>query len=371
MRPTLIPLLLATLALPATAQTITFDTDDYRSISVYDTWEQSPFRLQPEAGHAAVIDNHLTHPDPILGHAPNTSPRILGFQRSRHASNTYGVRINLKEPFRLTKHNRYLHVMVHLADKPSPSRMMVIGLGKRVEPAWNWQTGEDEQFWALSATPVAARDGWQDEVFAIRGFSYAQEDSPLSGIDIHALVLVPDVASRQQLAEDFVCYFDQIEINDSNARRFHTETYAPSFGHGNAGTDNPTAAHGGIAGLVPNAHGETVRVSDQQLNGSVVAAADNQVLNHHKAPYGQPFAIRMVPAPGFVANGLRVRYGRNLHLPQFDQAGNPHWLEETYTADQLDAQGCLTLPAQVMVGRSVSIEGFFVEAPFLQPSTRQ
>ena len=38
---------------------IGFETDDYRSVSVYDTWEASPFRTGVLSGNAAVIDNNI------------------------------------------------------------------------------------------------------------------------------------------------------------------------------------------------------------------------------------------------------------------------------------------------------------------------
>ena len=131
-------LALMTMGLPMTAQNITFDTDDFKAISVYDAWENSPFRTNKLNGNVAVIGNHLNQVDEVLGKAPNETRNILALQRSRYGSNRFGVRVDLKEPFRLTKNRRYLHVMVH---KPVESRVMVIGLGKRTEDAWSWQDG--------------------------------------------------------------------------------------------------------------------------------------------------------------------------------------------------------------------------------------
>ncbi|MBR6648485.1 MAG: hypothetical protein IKL29_03805, partial [Bacteroidaceae bacterium] len=67
---------LAALALPmvAFAQTeITFETQDYKSLGVYDTWEASPFRTNKLSGNYGVIDNHLQYVDEQLGVAPNPS----------------------------------------------------------------------------------------------------------------------------------------------------------------------------------------------------------------------------------------------------------------------------------------------------------
>ena len=80
---------LAALALPmfASAQTeVTFETQDYKSVGVYDTWEASPFRTGALNGNYAVIDNHLTYVDDQLGVAPNPSSKILAIQRSRFGS---------------------------------------------------------------------------------------------------------------------------------------------------------------------------------------------------------------------------------------------------------------------------------------------
>ena len=122
------------LGLTAQAQIkITFDTDDYKAISVYDSWEKSPFRTGVLEGNAAVASNPDTEVDAILGEAPNATGKVVAFQRSRYASNTYGVRIDLKEPIRVTKQLQYIHVMTYLKNKPADSRMMVIGLGKRLE----------------------------------------------------------------------------------------------------------------------------------------------------------------------------------------------------------------------------------------------
>ena len=113
--------------------TITFDTEDYKAISVYDQWEKSPFRTGVLKGNAAVTENPDMSVDEVLGVAPNVTDKVVALERSRFGSNTFGVRIDLKEPIRLTKEYQYIHVMTYLKDKPADSRMMVVGLGKRVE----------------------------------------------------------------------------------------------------------------------------------------------------------------------------------------------------------------------------------------------
>ena len=170
---------LAAVALPLTAaaQTIHFENDDYKAIGVYDTWENSPFRAQKGnaaqlEGNVAVIDNFLNTEDELLGYAPNTTEKILGVQRSRFGSNTFGVRIDLKEPFSLTDTMRYVHVFM---SKPKEGRVMLVGLGTRTERAD--QSPEAEQFWVLSTSPVGADGHWYDAVFPIRGAMPIKDDN--------------------------------------------------------------------------------------------------------------------------------------------------------------------------------------------------
>ena len=218
------------LSLASSAQTtITFDSQDYKSISVYDKWEESPFRTGVLNGNAAVTANPDVAVDEVMGVAPNPTGNVLALQRSRYGSNTFGVRIDLKEPIRMTKQLQYIHVMTYLKDKPADSRFMVIGLGKRVEDSWNWQTGEEEQFWATTNTNLAPKAGWQDVVVSFKGFSYSKEENANSGIDIYSLVLVPDVRSPHADAADWVAYFDEIVIDNNPDKRFSTDKYALTY----------------------------------------------------------------------------------------------------------------------------------------------
>lgn len=218
------------LSLASSAQTtITFDSEDYKSISVYDKWEESPFRTGVLTGNAAVTDNPDVAVDEVLGVAPNSTGKVVALQRSRFGSNTFGVRIDLKEPIRVTKQLQYIHVMTYLKDKPADSRMMVIGLGKRIEESWNWQTGEEEQFWAVTNINVAPKDGWQDIVVGFKGFSYSKEENANSGIDIYSLVIVPDVRSPHADDADWVAYFDEIVVDNNPDKRFSTDKYALTY----------------------------------------------------------------------------------------------------------------------------------------------
>lgn len=221
---------LLTFGMTAVAQTtINFESQDYNKLGVYDQWTESPFRKGLLEGNVAVVDNPNTSVDEVLGEAPNASAKVLAMQRSRHAGNAFGARIDLKEPIRVTKQFQYIHVMAYLKDKPADSRMMVIGLGKRVEDSWSWQTGEDEQFWAMTTTNIKPKDGWQDIVVRFKGFSYSKQEKENSGIDIYSLVIVPDLRSPHADESDWVAYFDNIVVDDSPEKRFSTDKYAIDF----------------------------------------------------------------------------------------------------------------------------------------------
>lgn len=196
--------------LTTTAQSIGFEQQDYKSIGVYDTWEHSPFRTRKLQGNVGIIDNPHTETDEILGVAPNPSAKVLAFQRSRFASNTFGARIDLQQPLKLKPTLQYVHVMLH---KPVAGRVMLIGLGKRVER--NDQSKETEQFWVLSTNKVEP-DQWVDAVFPIKG---------AEGVDVHSLVVVPDNESPHMLTEDFAVYIDCIEVNDKPTTQTQREDY--------------------------------------------------------------------------------------------------------------------------------------------------
>lgn len=214
---------LLTLPLAAQAQTITFDSDDYKAVGVYDSWAESPLRDGRITPAVKVIPNHLAEYTTLSGVKPNETANIVGFQRSIYGSNLTGLRVDLKETFRLTKETRYVHVMINRpADITTP--MMLITLGKRSERAD--QSADVEQTWTVRTTTTNA-DGWTELVFGIKGFSYA--DPTKNGIDIHSLVFVPDVSSRNEADQDFVCYFDQIVIDDNQLPRFTDSFYSLSF----------------------------------------------------------------------------------------------------------------------------------------------
>lgn len=205
---------LAALALPINlmAQTTKVDFEDaagYKSVGVYDTWEESPFRTGELKGNAAVIDNFLPTTNDN-GDVVNDSKKIVGVQRSRFGSNTFGVRVDLNTPFDLTPEYVYVHVKMY---KPIEGRVMLVGLGKRPDRAG--QSNDVEQVWVYSSNSTVANQ-WFDAVFPIKA---------CNGVQIHSLVIVPDVNSPQEMTSDYAAYIDDIEVNNSAKPRIKVASY--------------------------------------------------------------------------------------------------------------------------------------------------
>lgn len=193
----------------AVAQHITFESaEEYRSLGVYDTWEQSPFRTGVLKGsnYVKLIANPDMEEKEAPGVATNTSEMVLALQRSRYGSNTFGARIDLKEPFSLGTSKKYVHVLVN---KPAGenANVMLIGLGKRHD--WEEQAPETEQFWVTAS--LSAQGQWNDLVFPI---------TTNESVDIHSFVIVPDLASPHLRTTDFIAFIDDIEVTDSPKPRY-------------------------------------------------------------------------------------------------------------------------------------------------------
>lgn len=198
---------------------IDFENQNYKSLGVYDTWLKSPFRSQNKQaaaleGNVQVVSNIDKNYDEILKATPNASNNVLGFQRSRFGSNTFGARIDLKQPFALTKETKYVHVMIH---KPKAGRTMLIGLGKRTDRAG--QSAETEQFWELSTREVEPNK-WVDAVFPVKG---------AGGIEIHSLVVVVDCEDTNGLKDDFLAYIDNIVVNNEAFTTTNREDYPMNY----------------------------------------------------------------------------------------------------------------------------------------------
>lgn len=298
------------------AQAVTFDTNDYRSLGVYDTWPESPFRTGALNGNVAVVD------DPLGGSGKN---KVLAIQRSRYGSNTFGARIDLNTTFELTEQCKYIHAYIY---KEKKGRVMCIGLGKRRDRVG--QNTTTEQFWMRSMQPVPT-GGWYDAVFQVQGNG---------GIDIYSLVIVPDAESRHDLQDDFVCYIDSVHVSaDPTPKNWMGRKANVDY------IDN--------AITTANDNG-TVSIITACRNGEITAA-DGSVLS--SATAGQPLAIKVQGAPGFAPDSLVIRYGIGLNAPQIIE-GKHQWEKYTVHSNEISNEGIYVIPAKY-IRRELMVTGEF------------
>ncbi|MDD7721000.1 MAG: glycoside hydrolase family 16 protein, partial [Prevotella sp.] len=189
-----------------------FETpESYVSVRAYDTCPTSPFNLNKLTGNVQVVDNDLNAVDDALGYAPNESAKILGVQRSRYGSNTFGALVELKEPLALKRETQYVHVKFY-STQDAP--VMLIGLGNREDRPW--QPATTEQFWSVPTSKVVA-GAWQDVVFPIMG---------ADGINIKSLLVVVDRQSPHNQMSDFAVFIDDI-ILSTKANPFFSKSVYP------------------------------------------------------------------------------------------------------------------------------------------------
>lgn len=186
-------------------------TESYKSVRAYDTCPTSPFNLSNLKGNVQVVENDLNAEDPEMGFAPNSSNYILGVQRSRYGSNTFGALVELKEPLALKRETQYVHVKFY-STQDAP--VMLIGLGNRDDRPW--QPATTEQFWSVPTSKVHA-GAWQDVVFPIMG---------ANGISIKSLLVVVDRQSPHNQMSDFAVFIDDI-ILSSKANPFFSKSVYP------------------------------------------------------------------------------------------------------------------------------------------------
>lgn len=186
-------------------------TESYKSVRAYDTCPTSPFNLSKLTGNVKVVENDLNAEDSELGFAPNGSNYILGVQRSRYGSNTFGALVELKEPLALKRETQYVHVKFY-STQDAP--VMLIGLGNRDDRPW--QPATTEQFWSVPTSKVHA-GAWQDVVFPIMG---------ANGISIKSLLVVVDRQSPHNQMSDFAVFIDDI-ILSSKANPFFSKSVYP------------------------------------------------------------------------------------------------------------------------------------------------
>lgn len=205
-----------TMPLAASAQSvIDFETSTTQgaSVSVFDTWESSPFRTGKLKGNIKVIDNPFKVVDEITGNG-NQSDKVLAFQRSRFGSSTFGARVELAKPLALTPKTQYVHVKIYT---PKAEKIMLFALGKRADRAD--QSKDVVQVETNCISSIKANK-WCDAVFAI---------SSAPGVNIHSFLIIPDLQSTHNLAQDFAVYVDDIEVNNTSMPSIQYGVYPTSY----------------------------------------------------------------------------------------------------------------------------------------------
>lgn len=202
------------------AQSISFENEgEYTNLSVYDTWEKSPFRTGEIANisrYVAIVDNPYKEVDEVVGSAPNPSEKVLAVQRSRFGSNTFGARIDLPSPIKLGNATKYVHAMIYKPEGED-TPVLLVALGKRSD--WPYQSKEAEQLWVKSSSEIVSGK-WNDVVFGI---------TTNPNVELHSLVVVPDLSSPHNRTSDFVIFIDEIEVSDQAQPRFSLSNYPVNF----------------------------------------------------------------------------------------------------------------------------------------------
>lgn len=285
---------------------IDFETSsNYASVSTYDWWDASPFRVQQgaqspllnPANYVRVVDNPYDEADAQTGIAANGSSKVLAFQRSRQGSNMFGARIDLTEAqrFELTSTTQYVHVLMH---KPVEGRAMLIGLGRH-----NSSTANYSEMWADQPNDVVqftilgnnkpGQGAWSDVVFPIKG---------VGKIDIYSLVVVVDCEATHNLSDDFVAYIDNVTLND---------------------VSTPAIS---LAGDYPISFDpETVSRSDRYLNSvSITTGGKTYVKNvEGRKSYTKAFDDFVYATPGSTVTVQGNYHGNSMHsFVYFDKDSN-------------------------------------------------
>lgn len=127
---------------------------------------------------------------------------------------------------------------------------------------------------------------------------------------------------------------------------------------GNPDASNHITSNGGVVvDAMLCIHGDEVLVNDFQLNGEVLTA-DGQKLNKFATPFGQPFAIKMAPENGFNYGNCSVKIGFNVDgESNVDKYGNPQYVQYEIIRNHFDENGCYTIPAELMRGQEMLVEG--------------
>lgn len=223
MKKLIFSILFASMSLSGMAQSF---NGDYASVGVYDMWEKSPFRTGQLNGNVQVIENHLYSANGV-----NRTGHILGVQRSRFGSNTFGAKVTLNSPVTIGRSGKYVHALVYT---PHASKVQFIGLGKRTSNTWN-ESNDVEQFWS---DPVSiSANTWTDIVAQV----YTNEN-----VEIHSIVVVPDCSSPNGLSADFIAYIDEIVVNSSSSKRSNVSSSIDPYDSGGGGDDPGPEPSGGL-----------------------------------------------------------------------------------------------------------------------------
>lgn len=302
---------MSTLQMSAQQIQVDFETpSSYRGIGVYDTWAESPFRTGKLKGNAAVVPNFTASDALKVG---NKSQHILGIQRSRFGSNTFGVRVDLPQSFELTPEVKYVHVKML---NPHTTKVMLVGLGKRTDRPG--QSADTEQFWVYADNRLLTNQ-WCDAVFPVKGSG---------GIEIHSLVFVPDCNSPHALQADFTAYIDDIEVNGQSEPRINAAS----------------------SKVLPPKTGPVkfITLTAGSRNGYLTDEKGGE-LTSNLVPRGKSFVVKAHPAPGFKLDYLMVRY---------TDIASGKTVETRVEAAKFAADGSFALPSEWMSG-NVLLEGQF------------
>ena len=199
--------LAVSLGAQAQAPKCDFEENDYKSVSTYDAWEDSPFRTGQLTGQARVVDNPYKDDN-------NPSDKVLGFQRSRYGGMFYGARIDLNDTIALSPTTQYVHAYIY---SPKGGKVGLVALGKRITRTE--QEPDAEQLIVLGNMQIP-EGAWADAVFPIWGNANAR---------IMSLVIVPDASINPGSGEDFMTYIDNVTVSESASPRISTGEYALNF----------------------------------------------------------------------------------------------------------------------------------------------
>lgn len=116
---------------------------------------------------------------------------------------------------------------------------------------------------------------------------------------------------------------------------------------------------GVIVDVLLNIHGDMVNVSCAAGDNGSIQRADGSALDGTEAAFGESLKVKVVPADGYICEGLTVRYGYNLDGDRLVH-GNPQYFEVTYPSFMFGADDSFSIPADIMIG-DVLIQGVFAE----------